>query len=74
MSIEMNLWVVNWRRGKIAAWRVNDDGQYAVNKPRQYSDSDGAYWQVPVYAHNKMTAIFDAAAIINKRLSDENIR
>jgi hypothetical protein len=65
----MSLWVVTWRdRNKTSAWRVVDDGEYAVNDARRFEDETGVYWQVPVYAHNKMTAIFDAAGLINKEI------
>lgn len=65
----LSLWMVTWRdRGKTSAWRVVDDGKYHINKPRRLKDETGDYWQVPVYAHNRMTAVFDAAGIINKEI------
>lgn len=69
-EINLHLWIVTWReRGKANAWRVPDDGQYSVGKVRKFKDETGSYWQVAIYAHNKMTAVFDAAGLINKEIS-----
>ncbi len=71
MSDEINLylWMVTWReRGKTNAWKVPDDGKYNVGQVTTFNDELGTYWQVPIYAHNRMTAVFDAAGIINKEI------
>lgn len=78
MSDEMTffLWVVTWRERamRASAWKVVDDGNYEINKPRRLEDELGSYWQVAVYAHNKMTAIMDSQLMINKEIqASENI-
>ena len=74
-QMKPQLWVVTWRdRGKANAWKVDDDGQYLINQPKKYKDSNGYYWQVHVYAHNRMTAVFDAAGLVNKEIGNENFK
>ena len=72
-EVVLTLWLVTWReRSRTSAWRIGEDGKYKINKPVKLSDESGEYWQVAVYAFNRMTAIFDAAEIINKEIKFAN--